>query len=72
MADLHIFHSNGFDLEHRDQAEQRAEGVTKDIQAARVDLTVPGTVDEKIVQSLRAKIDLAAAITGDAWREWLI
>jgi hypothetical protein len=37
-----------------------------------VDLIAPGTVDEKIVRALRKKIDLAAAITGDGWREWLI
>ena len=72
VADLHVFYSNGHDLEHRDQAELRAEGVTKLVQASRVDLVVPGTVDEKILKSLRAKIDLAAAVTGDAWREWVV
>ena len=72
MADLHVFYSNSYDLEHRDQAEQRAEGVTKTVSATRIDLVSPGTVDEKIIKALRAKIDLASAVTGDAWREWVV
>jgi hypothetical protein len=39
---------------------------------AYVDLICPGTVEEKILQALRSKIDLSAAVTGDAWREWVI
>jgi hypothetical protein len=72
VADLHIFHANSYDLEHRDQAEQRAEGVDKPYGATRVDLVTPGTVDEKRLEALRAKIDLAATVTGDAWREWIV
>jgi hypothetical protein len=29
-------------------------------------------VDEKIIAALRNKIDMAAKITGDSWREWLV
>jgi SNF2 family DNA or RNA helicase len=72
VADLHVFYSNSYDLEHRDQAEQRAEGVQKGVQASRIDLVARGTVDEKILKALRDKIDLASAITGDAWREWVV
>jgi hypothetical protein len=39
---------------------------------AYVDLVVPGTVDEVMIEALRAKINMAAAIIGDEWREWLI
>jgi hypothetical protein len=39
---------------------------------AYVDLIVPGTVEEVIIKALRKKIDLAAVITGDNYREWLI
>jgi len=31
-----------------------------------------GTVDEKIVQSLRSKIDIASAVMGEDVKEWLI
>jgi len=37
-----------------------------------VDIMAEGTVDEKIVQALRKKINLAAAVMGEAWREWLV
>jgi len=30
------------------------------------------TVDEKILEVLRKKIDLNAVITGGAWRDWVI
>lgn len=72
VADLHIFYSSKNNLEHRDQAEMRAEAVDKYEQATRIDLMVPGTVEEKIIQALRDKIDMATAITGDNYREWLI
>ena len=37
-----------------------------------VDLLVPGTIDEKIVQSLRAKINVADQILGETARAWLL
>ena len=37
-----------------------------------VDLVAPGTVDEKILKCLREKIDLAAQVSGEQWREWVI
>jgi SNF2 family DNA or RNA helicase len=72
VADLHVFYSNKDNLEHRDQAELRAEGVEKYTQATRIDLCVPGTVDEKIIHAIRAKINMAAIITGDNYRSWLV
>jgi SNF2 family DNA or RNA helicase len=72
IADLHVFFSSTADLEHRYQAEDRSEGVEKFNQATRIDLVVPGTVEEKIIQTLRNKIDMASAITNDGYKAWLI
>jgi len=72
VADLVVYYSSTNDLEHRAQSEERPRNVGKVKPIHYVDLVVPGTVDEKIIQALRAKIDLAAVVTGDAWREWLI
>jgi SNF2 family DNA or RNA helicase len=71
-ADLVIYYSNDFSLEHRMQSEDRAHrsGQTKSV--TYVDLVAPGTVDEKIISALRNKINLASQITGDGWKEWLI
>ena len=71
-ADLVIYYSNSYDLEHRAQSEERAQGVNKTQSVAYVDLCVPGTVDEKIIEALRKKIDMAAVITGDNYMKWLI
>jgi SNF2 family DNA or RNA helicase len=72
VADLHVFYSNKDNLETRAQAEERAEAVDKYNQATRIDLYVPGTVDEKIIHAIRSKINMAATITGDNYREWLV
>jgi hypothetical protein len=37
-----------------------------------VDFITRGTVEERIVRNLRGKIDMAASITGDDWREWVV
>jgi hypothetical protein len=71
-ADMVVYYSNTNDLEHRSQSEERPQGVGKTKSVAYVDLVVPGTVDEKIIKALRGKINLAATITGDNYREWLI
>lgn len=72
VADLVVYFSNTNDLEHRAQSEERAQGVGKTKSVLYVDLIAPGTVDEKMVQALRAKIDMATTITGDNYQEWLI
>lgn len=72
VADLTVYFSNTADLEHRSQSEERTQGVGKDAPCTYVDLMVPGTVDEKMINALRAKIDLSTAVTGDGYKEWLI
>lgn len=71
-ANLVVYSSNNHDLELRDQSEDRAhrKGQTKPV--TYVDLMVPDSVDIKIISCLRRKIDLAAQINGDNYREWLI
>ncbi|HEV3312205.1 MAG TPA: helicase-related protein [Chloroflexota bacterium] len=71
-ADLCVFYSSRNNLDHRSQAEERVRAVGKTKMISYVDLRAPGTVDDKILSCLRNKIDLAAAIDGDAWREWVV
>jgi len=71
-ADLVVYYSNTNNLEHRSQSEARTQAVGKAKSVLYVDLVTPGTVDEKILKALRNKIDMAATIDGDAWREWVI
>lgn len=71
-ADLVVYYSNDYDLEHRMQSEERAQAVGKTVSVQYVDLITPGTIDEKIIYALRDKIDMAAALAGEAWRQWLV
>ena len=68
VADMVVYYSNTADLEHRSQSEERAQGVDKTTSVLYVDLVAPGTVDEKMLKTLRAKINMAATITADSWR----
>ncbi len=71
-ADLVIYYSSTNNLEHRDQSEQRAQGYHKERAVDYIDLIVPRTIEGKILNALRNKIDMASAINGDNYKEWLI
>jgi SNF2-related domain len=71
-ANMMVFYSNTDNLEHRDQAEERATAVTKEERVTIVDMRARGTIEDKIILALRKKIDLASIITGDKWREWVV
>lgn len=68
-----VYYSNSHDLDHRLQSEDRTHRIGSEGHRSvlYIDLVCPGTVDERILRSLRAKINLAATITGDKLREWL-
>ncbi len=72
VADLSIYAANSYDLEKRAQSEDRnhRKGQTKSV--TYVDLICRGTIEEKIVKCLRNKLDLAALVTGENARKWLV
>lgn len=72
VADLVIYAANSHDLEMRMQSEDRThrQGQTKPV--TYVDLVADGTVEGKIIKSLRNKINMATEITGENYREWII
>lgn len=65
-----IYYSNNYSLEKRLQSEDRAHRIGQTRGVTYIDLIVPGTVDEKIVNALRDKKDLADTILDD-WRSIL-
>jgi len=67
-----IYYSNSHNLEHRLQSEDRPHRAGQTETVTYVDLVAPGTVEEKILAALRAKIDIASTVLGDGYREWLI
>jgi SNF2 family DNA or RNA helicase len=71
VADIMIYYSNTFSLEHRMQSEERTQLVGKTESVGYFDLVAPGTVEDKILDALRNKMKLSDAITGDNYREWI-
>lgn len=71
-ADLVVYYSSRDNLEHRDQSESRVLGRDKKRGVDYIDMICPGTVEEKILHALRKKINMASAINGDNWREWVV
>lgn len=67
-----VYYSNSEDLELRLQSEDRPHRAGQKKTVSYCDLITPGTVQEKIVKSLRNKMDIAATILSDNPREWLI
>ena len=70
-ANTVIYYSNSYDLEIRLQSEDRAHRIGQTSSVTYIDLVSPNTIDEKILQALRDKINLANAVLGDKARDWL-
>lgn len=66
-----IYYSNSFRLEDRLQSEDRAHRIGQDQPVQYIDIVAPGTVDMKIVGALRDKVNIANAVTGDPFKEWI-
>lgn len=62
VANLVIYYSCGFKLEHRLQSEDRAHRHGQTRSVTYVDMVCPGTVDEEILENLTGKKDMAASI----------
>ena len=72
QASTVVYYSNTYDLEVRMQSEDRAHRIGQVNRVTYIDILAEKTVDEKIVKALRKKINLATAVMGEAWREWLV
>jgi len=70
-ANTVIYYSNGYDLEKRLQSEDRAHRIGQKKSVTYVDLMADDTVDEKIVQALRRKINIASEVLGEELRSWI-
>lgn len=70
-ADLVVYYANSYSLEHRVQSEDRVHRVGQKNNVTYVDLITENTVDEKIVKSLRDKIDISAKVLGEEAQKWL-
>ena len=70
-ATLVIYYSNSHDLELRTQSEDRTHRIgTKGI-VTYVDIMIPGTLDQKIIQALRDKRNIAHAVLNEGVGNWI-
>jgi SNF2 family DNA or RNA helicase len=75
-ADLVVYFSNDYSLEHREQSEERTQAIGKSNSVLYVDLVAKRrngtqTVDDTILYCLRNKMTMAALLQGDGWRKWV-
>jgi SNF2 family DNA or RNA helicase len=70
-ASTMIYYSNGYDLEKRQQSEARIDRIGQEKPMTYIDIIAEGTVDDKIVQSLRKKVNIATEIMGEELKEWI-
>lgn len=71
QANTVIYYSNSYDLEKRLQSEDRAHRIGQKEKVTYVDLISEDTVDEKIVEALRNKINIASEVLGEELKEWI-
>jgi SNF2 family DNA or RNA helicase len=67
-----IYFSNSYDLEVRLQSEDRAHRIGQKNNVTYIDIVTEGTVDEKILQALRGKIDIASTVLKEGYKDWII
>jgi SNF2 family DNA or RNA helicase len=70
-ASTMIYYSNGYDLEKRQQSEARIDRIGQEKPMTYIDIIAEGTVDDKIVQSLRKKVNIASEVMGEELKEWI-
>ena len=70
-ANTVVYYSNGYDLEKRLQSEDRAHRIGQKKTVTYIDLIAEDTIDEKIVEALRKKIDIASQVMGEELKDWI-
>ena len=70
-ANTVIYYSNNFSLELRQQSEDRAHRLGQKNPVTYIDFVVKGSLDEKIINSLINKRDIANAVLQDDLDSWI-
>jgi SNF2 family DNA or RNA helicase len=70
-ASTSIFHSNHFKMTKRIQQEMRNYRIGQNKPVHVIDLVCNGTVDNKIIDALRSKKEIADLLVGDRFKAWI-
>ena len=65
-----VYYSNSYDLEIRLQSEDRAHRIGQESKVTYIDLVSPKTIDEKVLQALKDKVNIAEKVLGEEARGW--
>lgn len=71
-ANTVIYFSNSYDLEIRLQSEDRAHRIGQKKPVTYIDLVTPYTIDEKILDALKSKINIAGRVLKEDTKGWLM
>ena len=66
-----IYFSNSYNLEVRQQSEDRAHRYGQTSQVTYIDLIAADTIDEMVLHNLENKIELSAKTLGEQVQKWL-
>jgi SWI/SNF-related matrix-associated actin-dependent regulator of chromatin subfamily A member 5 len=66
-----LYYSNSYNLEVREQSEDRAHRIGQSKNLLVIDLICRNTVDEMIISALHNKIKLSAQTLGEQAKKWL-
>jgi SNF2 family DNA or RNA helicase len=70
-ANTVIYYSNNYDLEKRLQSEDRAHRIGQTGSVTYIDLVAEKTIDDRIIKSLKNKVDIANEIMGEDIKDWI-
>ncbi len=71
MAKTCLYYSNDFNLTNRLQSEDRPHRIGQTSKVQYIDLCARGTVDTRIIETLRKGLHISQVIQGDSIREWI-
>lgn len=66
-----IYFANTYNLEQRIQSEDRCHRAGQEHPVLYIDMICRGTIEDKIIERLKSKIDIAEQSLGDNPRDWL-
>ena len=66
-----IYFSNSYNLEVRQQSEDRAHRIGQGVAVTYIDLIVKKSIDEMIIASLEGKIEISAKTLGEEVQKWI-
>ena len=70
-ASTMIYYSNGYDLEKRLQSQDRIHRIGQNHPVTYIDIIAEETVDNKIVKSLKKKVNIASKVMGEELKSWI-